>query len=210
MTYLRNTDFHDTAYAVEVDKYTTIYRIEPARGTEDFREMERVYLKGHQIAFAGLIADGEVGRWEHQGSDFEADGGEMWAVVDVEGGAEMAPFQVASKADAQKRFGDELQGVVSFGDVREEVKRVALAVACDMVLIVGRWETLNAEVEYTHGLVCAVKYGDGFIDYSDEVDLSLEQLFKENSERLIRGDRVVGVDGLKIVEGVQGHGQAHI
>lgn len=200
MTYLRDTDFHDTAYAVEVDKYTTIYRIEPARGTEDFCEMERVYLQGHQIAFAGLIADGEVGQWEHQGSDFEADGGEMWAIVDVEGGAEMAPFRIASKADAQKRFGDELQSVVSFGDVREEVKRVVLAVACDMVLIVGRWETLNAEVEYTHGLVCAVKYGDGFIDYSDEVDLSLEQLFKENSERLVRGNRVVGVDGLKIVE----------
>ena len=65
MTYLRDTDFHDTAYAVEVDKYTTIYRIEPSRGTEDFREMERVYFRGHQIAFAGLIADGEVGQWEH-------------------------------------------------------------------------------------------------------------------------------------------------
>lgn len=201
MTYLRDTDFHDTASAVEVDKYTTIYRIEPARGTEDFREMERVYFRGHQIAFAGLIADGEVGQWEHQGGDFEADGGEMWAVVDVEGGAEMAPFRVSSKADAQKRFGDELQGVVSFGDVRAEVKRVALAIACDMVLIVGRWETLRTDVEYTHGLVCAVKYGDGFIDYSDEVDLSLEQLFKENSERLVRDPRVVGVDGLKIIEG---------
>lgn len=125
----------------------------------------------------------------------------MWAIVDVEGGAETATFRVASKADAQKRFGDELQGVVSFGDVRAEVKRVALAIACDMVLIVGRWETLRTDVEYTHGLVCAVKYGDGFIDYSDEVDLSLEQLFKENSERLVRGNRVVGVDGLKIVEG---------
>lgn len=200
MTYLRDTDFHDTAYAVEVDKYTTIYRIEPARGTEDFCEMERVYFRGHQIASAGLIADGEVGQWEHQGEKFDADNGDMWAIVDVEGGAEMAPFRVASKADARKRFGDDLQGVVSFGDVREEVKRVVLAVACDMVLIVGRWETLNAEVEYTHGLVCAVKYGDGFIDYSDEVDLSLEQLFKENSERLIRGNRVVGVDGLKIIE----------
>jgi len=203
MTYLRDTDFHDTAYAVEVDKYTTIYRIEPARGTEDFREMELVYLKGHQIAFAELMADGEVGRWKHQGADFDANQGEMWAVVDVEGGAETAPFRVASKADAQKRFCDELQSVVSFGDVREEVKRVVLAVACDMVLIVGRWETLNTEVEYTHGLVCAVKYGDGFIDYSDEVDLSLEQLFKENSERLIRGNRVVGVDGLKIIEGLK-------
>lgn len=200
MTYLRDTDFHSTAYAVEVDKYTTVYRIEPARGTENFLEMERVYFRGHQIAFAGLIADGEVGRWKHQWVEFDAEKGEKWAIVDVEGGAEMAPFRVASKADAQKRFGDELQGVVSFGDVREEVKRVALAVACDMVLIVGRWETLNAEVEYTHGLVCAVKYGDGFIDYSDEVDLSLEQLFKENSERLIRGNRVVGVDGLKIIE----------
>lgn len=52
---------------------------------------------------------------------------------------------------------------MSFGDVRDEVKRVALAVACDMVLIVGRWETLSTEVEYTHGLVCAVEYGDGFI-----------------------------------------------
>ena len=200
MTYLRDTDFHSTAYAVEVDKYTTVYRIEPARGTENFPEIERVYFRGHQIAFAGLIADGEVGRWKHQWAEFDAEKGEKWAIVDVEGGAEMAPFRVASKADAQKRFGDELQGVVSFGDVREEVKRVALAVACDMVLIVGRWETLNAEVEYTHGLVCAVKYGDGFIDYSDEVDLSLEQLFKENSERLIRGNRVVGVDGLKIIE----------
>lgn len=200
MTYLQDADFHDTAHAVEVNEYATVYRIEPARGTENFREMERVYLQGHQIAFAGLIADDEVGQWEYQGGDFEADGGEMWAVVDVEGGAETAPFRVASKADAQKRFGDDLQGVVSFGDVRDEVKRVALAVACDMVLIVGRWETLNAEVEYTHGLVCAVKYGDGFIDCSDEVDLSLEQLFKENSERLIRGNRVVGVDGLKIIE----------
>lgn len=203
MTYLQDAGFHDTAYAVEVDEYATVYRIEPARGTENFREMERVYLQGHQIAFAGLIADDEVGQWEYQGGDFEADGGEMWAIVDVEGGAETALFRVASKADAQKRFGDELQGVVSFGDVREEVRRVALAIACDMVLIVGRWETLNAEVEYTHGLVCAVKYGDGFIDYSDEVDLSLEQLFKENSERLIRGNRVVGVDGLKIIEGLK-------
>lgn len=44
---------------MEVDKYTTIYRIEPASGTEDFREMERVYFRGHQFAFAGLIADGE-------------------------------------------------------------------------------------------------------------------------------------------------------
>ena len=200
MTYLRDTDFHDTAYAVEVDKYANVYRIEPARGTEDFREMERVYFRGHQIAFAGLIADGEVGQWEYQGDEFDADNGDMWAIVDVEGGAEMAPFRVASKADAQKRFGDELQGVVSFGDVREEVKRVVLAVACDMVLIVGRWETLRTDAEYTHGLVCAVKYGDGFIYYSDEVDLSLEQLFKENSERLIRGDRFVDVDGLKIVE----------
>lgn len=202
MTYLQNTVFHDTAYAVEVDEYATIYRIEPSRGTEDFREMERVYLKGHQIAFAGLIADGEVGQWEHQGGDFEANQGEMWAIVDVEGGAETAPFRVASKADAQKRFGDGLQGVVSFGDVRAEVKRVALAIACDMVLIVGRWETLRTDVEYTHGLVCAVKYGDGFIDYSDEVDLSPEQLFKENSTRLVRSGRVVGVDGLKIAGGV--------
>lgn len=201
MTYLRDTDFHDTAYAVEVDKYTTIYRIEPARGTEDFREMERVYFRGHQIAFAGLIADGEVGQWEHQGDEFDADNGDMWAIVDVEGGAEMAPFRVASKADAQKRFGDEIQGVVSFGDVRAEVKRVALAIACDMVLIVGRWETLETNVEYTHGLVCAVKYGDGFIDYNSDIELSLEQLFKENSERLVRSGRVVGVDGLKIIEG---------
>ena len=201
MTYLRDTDFHDTAYAVEVDKYTTIYRIEPARGTEDFREMERVYLQGHQIAFAGLIADDEVGQWEYQGGDFEADGGEMWAIVDVEGGAETAPFRVASKADAQKRFGDELQGVVLFGDVRAEVKRVALAIACDMVLIVGRWETLETNVEYTHGLVCAVEYGDGFIDYDSDIELSLEQLFKENSERLVRGGRVVGANGLKIVGG---------
>lgn len=201
MTYLRDTDFHDTAYAVEVDKYANVYRIEPARGTENFREMERVYFRGHQIAFAGLIADGEVGQWEHQWAEFDAEKGEMWAVVDVEGGAETAPFRVASKADAQKRFGDELQGVVSFGDVRDEVKRVALAVACDMVLIVGRWETLNTEVEYTHGLVCAVEYGDGFIDYDSEVELSLEQLFKENSERLVREPRVVGANGLKIVVG---------
>lgn len=200
MTYVQDAGFHDTAYAVEVDEYATVYRIEPARGTENFREMERVYLKGHQIAFAGLIAGGEVGQWEHQGSDFEADSGEMWAVVDVEGGAEVAPFRVASKADAQKRFGDELQGVVSFGDVRDEVKRAALAIACDMVLIVGMWETLRTDVEYTHGLVCAVKYGDGFIDYDSDIELSLEQLFKENSERLVRSGRVVGVDGLKIVE----------
>lgn len=202
MTYLRDTDFHDTAYAVEVDKYTTIYRIEPARGTENFHEMERVYLRGHRVAFAGLIADGEVGRWEPQGADFDANQGEMWAIVDVEGGAKAAPFRVTSKADAQKRFGDELQGVMSFGDVRAEVKRVALAIACDMVLIVGRWETLETNVEYTHGLVCAVKYGDGFIDYDSDIDLSLEQLFKENSERLVREPRVVGVDGLKIVGGV--------
>lgn len=201
MTYLRDTDFHDTAYAVEVDKYTTIYRIEPARGTEDFREMERVYLQGHQIAFAGLIADDEVGQWEYQGDEFDAANGEMWAIVDVEGGAETAPFRVSGKEDAQKRFGDELQGVVSFGDVREEVKRVALAIACDMMLIVGRWETLNTEVEYTHGLVCAVEYGNGFIDYNSDIELSLEQLFKENSERLVRSGRVVGVDGLKIIEG---------
>lgn len=201
MTYLRDTDFHNTAYAVEVDKYATIYRIEPARGTEDFREMERVYFRGHQIAFAGLIADGEVGPWEHQGDEFDADNGDMWAIVDVEGGAEMAPFRVASKADAQKRFGDELQGVVSFGDVRDEVKRTALAIACDMMLIVGRWETLRTDVDYTHGLVCAVEYGDGFIDYDSDVELSLELLFKENSERLVREPRVVGVDGLKIVEG---------
>jgi hypothetical protein len=203
MTYLRDTDFHDTAYAVEVDKYTTIYRIEPARGTEDFREMERVYFRGHQIASAGLIADGEVGQWEHQGEEFDADNGDMWAIVDVEGGAEIAPFRVASKADAQKRFGDDLQGVVSFGDVREEVKRAALAIACDMVLIVGRWETLETDIEYTYGLVCAVKYGDGFIDYDSDIELSLEKLFKENSERLVRGNRVVGVDGLKIIEGLK-------
>lgn len=201
MTYLQETDFHDTAYAVEIDKYANVYRIEPARGTENFREMERVYFRGHQIAFAGLIADGEVGQWEHQRADFDANQGEMWAIVDVEGGAETAPFRVASKADAQKRFGDELQGVVSFGDVREEVKRVALAIACDMVLIVGRWETLETNVEYTHGLVCAVEYGNGFIDYNSEVELSLEQLFKENSERLVRGGRVVGANGLKIVGG---------
>lgn len=201
MTYLQDAGFHDTAHAVEVDEYATVYRIEPARGTENFREMERVYLQGHQIAFAGLIAEDEVGQWEYQGAEFDAEKGEMWAVVDVEGGAETAPFRVASKADAQKRFGDELQGVVSFGDVRDEVKRVALAVACDMVLIVGRWETLNTEVEYTHGLVCAVEYGNGFIDYDSDVELSLELLFKENSERLVREPRVVGVDGLKIVEG---------
>ena len=203
MTYLRDTDFHDTAYAVEVDKYTTIYRIEPARGTEDFREMERVYFRGHQIASAGLIADGEVGQWEHQGEEFDADNDDMWAIVDVEGGAEMAPFRVASKADAQKRFGDELQGVVSFGDVRDEVKRAALAIACDMVLIVGRWETLETDIEHTYGLVCAVKYGDGFIDYDSDIELSLEKSFKENSERLVRGNRVVGVDGLKIIEGLK-------
>lgn len=201
MTYLQDAGFHDTAHAVEVDKYATVYRIEPARGTENFLEMECVYLKGHQIAFAGLTADGEVGQWEHQWAEFDAEKGEMWAVVDVEGGAETAPFRVASKTDAQKRFGDELQGVVSFGDVRDEVKRVALAVACDMVLIVGRWGTLNTEVEYTHGLVCAVEYGDGFIGYDSEVELSLEQLFKENSERLVRGGLVVGANGLKIVGG---------
>lgn len=200
MTYLQDAGFHDTAHAVEVDEYATVYRIEPARGTENFREMERVYLQGHQIAFAGLIADDEFGQWECQGVDFEADGGEMWAIVDVEGGAETAPFRVASKADAQKRFGDELQGVMSFGDVRAEVKRVALAIACDMVLIVGRWETLETNVEYTHGLVCAVEYGNGFIDYNSDIELSLEQMFKENSERLVRSGRVVGVDGLKIIE----------
>ena len=89
---------------------------------------------------------------------------------------------------------------MSFGDVRAEVKRVVLAIACDMVLIVGRWETLETNVEYTHGLVCAVEYGNGFIDYNSDIELSLEQLFKENSERLVRGNRVVGVDGLKIIE----------
>jgi len=49
--------------------------------------------------------------------------------------------------------------------------------------------------------VCAVEYGNGFIDYNSDIELSLEQLFKENSERLVRSGRVVGVDGLKIVEG---------
>lgn len=73
MTYLQDAGFHDTAHSVEVDEYATVYRIESARGTENFPEMECVYLKGHQIAFAGLTADGEVGQWEHQWAEFDAE-----------------------------------------------------------------------------------------------------------------------------------------
>lgn len=75
---------------------------------------------------------------------------------------------------------------------------MALAIACDFVLVVAKWDRVEDEPEYTHSIVAAVEYGDGWINFDPEVELSLEKLFKENDLHLVRSKRVVGLDGLEI------------
>lgn len=49
MTYLKDTDFRDRAYAIEVGRYGEIYRAGAMRDTGGYPEMVRVYLEGRQI-----------------------------------------------------------------------------------------------------------------------------------------------------------------
>lgn len=197
MTYLRDTDFHDTAYAMEAGEYGEIYRGGAMRDTWDYPEMTRTYLDGHQIeTFSVDEINGDMVLSERFGGD-KWERKEAWAIVENDYG-ELAPTRVDAKHVDVSAFDGELVGVIGFGDVSEDVRRVALAIACEFVLVVAKWDHIEDDPEYTHSIVAGVEYGDGWITFDGGVELSLEQLFKENDLHLIRSARVVGVDGLKI------------
>lgn len=198
MTYLKDTDFRDTAYAIEVGRYGEIYRAGAMQDLWDYPEMTRVYLDGHQIeTFTVDEMSGDMVLSERFGGD-EWERKEVWAVVENDCG-ELAPKLVDAKQGDFSAFGEgELVGVIGFGDVSEDVRRVALAIACEFVLVVSKWDRIEDEPEYTHSVVAAAEYGDGWINFDGGVELSLEQLFKENDLHLIRSARVVGVDGMEI------------
>lgn len=198
MTYLKDADFRGTAYAIEVGKYGEIYRAGVMRDLWDYPEMTRVYLKGHQIeTFTFAETSGDMVLSERFGGD-EWKRKEAWAIVENEYG-ELAPMSVDAKHVEVSAFGEsELVGVIGFGDVSENVRRTALAVACEFVLVVAKWDRIEDDPEYTHSVVAAVEYGDGWINFDGGVELSFERLFKENNLHLVRSARVVGVDGLKI------------
>lgn len=161
MAYLQETYFRNTAYATEVSENLEVYRVGVARESWDYPEMTRTYLRGHQVETFTVSTDGDLdlgecfslGTWERK---------EMWAIVEVDGSTELAPFRM---------------------DVENP-----------------DFSTFEDDPEYTHAVVAAVEYGDGWINLNSGVDLSLEQLFKERDEHLVRSGRVIGVDGLKIAE----------
>lgn len=102
-------------------------------------------------------------------------------------------------------FGEsKLVGVIGFGDVSEDVRRTALAIACGFVLVVAKCDRIEDDPGYTHSVVAAVEYGDGWINFDPDAELSLEKLFRENDGHQVRPARVVGLDGLKI-EGGHSH-----
>lgn len=159
--------------------------------------MTRTYLDGHQIKTfsvdemsGAMVLSERFGgnEWEHK---------EAWAIVENDCG-ELAPARVDAKKVDVSAFEGELVGVIVFGDVSEDVRRVALAIACEFVLVVAKWDQIEDDPEYTHSVVIAVEYGDGWISFDGEMELSLEKLFKENDLHLIRSARVVGLDGLEI------------
>lgn len=197
MTYLKDTDFRDTAYAIEVGRYGEIYRAGAMQDAWDYPEMTRVYLDGHQIeTFTVDEMSGDMVLSERFDGD-EWERKEAWAIVENDYG-ELAPTRVDVKKVDVSAFEGELVGVIGFGDVSEDVRRVALSVACEFVLVVAKWDRIDDEPEYTRGIVAAVEYGDGWINFDGGVELPLEKLFKENDLHLIRSARVVGLDGLKI------------
>lgn len=197
MTYLKDTDFRDAAYAIEVGRYGEIYRAGAMRDVWDYPEMTRTYLEAHQIeTFTVDEMSGDMVLSERFGGD-EWERKEEWAIVENDCG-ELAPTLVDVKKVDVSAFEGELVGVIGFGDVSEDVRLVALAIACEFVLVVAKWDRIEDEPEYTHSVVAAVEYGDGWIDFDPEVELSLEKLFKENDLHLVRSKRVVGLDGLEI------------
>lgn len=197
MTYLKDTDFRDMAYAIEVGRYGEIYRAGAMQDVWDYPEMTRVYLDGHQIeTFTVDEMSGDMVLSERFGGD-KWERKEVWAVVENDCG-ELAPTRVDAKKVDVSAFEGELVGVIGFGDVPENVRRVALAIACEFVLVVAKWDRIEDEPEYTHSVVAAIEYGDGWINFDGGVELSLEQLFKENDLHLIRSARVIGVDGMEI------------
>ena len=198
MTYLKNTDFRDAAYAIEVGRHGEIYRAGAMQDMWDYPEMTRVYLDGHQIeTFTVNEMSGDMVLSERFGGD-KWERKEAWAIVENDRG-ELAPTLVDAKQVDLSAFGEGgIVGVIGFGDVSEDVRRVALAIACEFVFVVAKWDRIEDEPEYTHSVVAAVEYGDGWIDFDPEVELSLENLFKENDSHLVRSKRVVGLDGLEI------------
>lgn len=198
MTYLKDTVFRDTAYAIEVGRYGEIYRAGAMQNVWDYPEMTRVYLDGHQIeTFTVDEMSGDMVLSERFGGD-KWERKEAWAIVENDRG-ELAPTLVDAKQVDLSAFGEgELVGVIGFGDVSEDVRRVALAIACEFVLVVAKWDRIEDDPEYTHSVVAAVEYGDGWINFDGGEELSLEQLFKENDLHLVRSARVVGLDGLEI------------
>lgn len=198
MTYLKDTTFRDEAYAIEVGRYGEIYRAGAMQDVWDYPEMTRVYLDGHQIeTFTVDEMSGDMVLSERCGGD-KWERKEAWTIVENDCG-ELAPKLVDAKQVDLSAFGEgELVGVIGFGDVSEDVRRVALAIACDYVLVVAKWDRVEDDPEYTHSIVAGVEYGDGWISFDGGVELSLEKLFKENDSHLIRSARVVGLDGLEI------------
>ena len=197
MTYLKDTDFRGAAYAIEVGRHGEIYRAGAMQDVWDYPEMVRVYLNGHQIeTFTVDEMSGDMVLSERFGGD-KWERKEAWAIVENDSG-ELAPTRVNTKHVDVSAFEGELVGVIGFGDVSENVRRTTLAIACEFVLVVAKWDRIEDEPEYTHSVVAAVEYGDGWINFDGGVELSLEQLFKENDLHLIRSARVVCLDGLKI------------
>ena len=204
MTYLKDTDFRDTAYAIEVGQYGEIYRAGVMSDTWDYPEMTRTYLDGHQIeTFTADEMSGDLVLSERFGGN-EWKRKEAWAIVEDDCVA-LAPVIVdAEHVDVSAFVDGELVGVIGFGEVQEDVRRTALAIACEFVLVIAKWDRIEDDPEYTHSVVAAIEYGDGWINFDPDVELSLEQLFKESDLHLVRSARVVGVDCLKI----DGEGEA--
>lgn len=197
MTYLKDTDFRDTTYALEVGRYGEIYRAGVMRDTWDYPEMRQAYLDGHQIeTFDVDEMSGDLVLCERFGGD-DWVRKESWAIVE-NGCGELAPVRVdVKKADVSELEEGELVSIIGLGDVSEDVRRTALAIACEYVLVVAKWDRIEDEPEYTHSVVAAVGYDDGWITFDSSENLSLEKLFEENSQRLVRSARVVGLDGLE-------------
>lgn len=198
MTYLKDTDFRDTTYALEVGRYGAVYRIGVMREAWDYPEMVKVYLEGHQIeTFTVDEMSGSLVLSERFGGDAWKCK-EAWAIVEMDCG-ELAPTRIDAKhMDFSEFEEDGLVGVIGFGDVSEDVRRTALAIACEFTLVVAKWGRIEDDPEYTHSIVAAVEYGDGWITFDSSENLSLEKLFEENDMHLVRSARVVGLDGLKI------------
>lgn len=96
MTYLKDTDFRDTVYALEVGRYGEVYRAGAMRDAWDYPEMTRTYLDSHQIeTFTVDEMSGDMVLSERFGVD-EWERKEAWAVVENDCG-ELAPTRVDVK-----------------------------------------------------------------------------------------------------------------